>query len=1106
MVEIGRTYQQLLNRKIHPKRPRIPFFSSVTKGALTEASEFSSEYWQANLESPVLFREAVTALMTNVANEPVFVEVGPSPTLAGPLQQMIADSKSSASYVPTLEREKDSHNSLLTTIGKLWLHGLPIIFDSLMPHGNVLTDLPSYPWSHGTSHWNESRISRSWRFRECSHHELLGSRVVETTDTEPVWRNMLHLDDVPWLRDHKIHSDVVLPFAAYLNMAVEAVRQMTGSEDHFSLRNCRVTTAMLLQDSKPTEIVTSVRSLRLTDQTESTWVEFTVSTHTGTKWVKHCVGQIQPGQGNIKHLADIVTYPRVVSSDAWYKVLKVVGLNYGPSFSLLSKISASVVECFAAAVIEHEDLPHTSGYLLHPAAIDQFLQLMTVAVAQGQARKLGTLVLPTAFHEIEIRNAASTIHLSVSSLRHQGREYVGDVSGIDSHGNLALSMKGITLSPVPEDLSRESEDPHAMCRLIWNPAIDFLDPKILLRTLSTRQEGMRLIERLGALCILEIAEKLDPGKLSSSHLNNYGRWIENQKQALLEGSYPNIVDGPNLAAMNAKERLPLVQSLSEAIRTFPRTYQTTVAMLAVYSGADTILSGELDPLTLLLQNDNLALLYEEMYNVDQSALLHALGHNNPCMRVLEIGAGTGGTTRHILDGLVNANGGAFYSTYVYTDVSAGFFPAATKMFRMATNIEYKILDISKDPLEQGFAAGSFDLVVASNVVHVTPSLVRTLQNIKTIMKPNGRLLLGELCPTGVWVNVIFGLLPGWWNGTEDGRIDEPYVSTERWERELHSAGFEGLDTIFHDDAGDARINALMIARPRSSMPLTKKVALLVENEADLTGNCLQHMFSNARYEVRLFTLDSAWPLDRDVISLLDTHQPFLSTMGASDFQALQKLLSELGSQGYGMLWATRPCSVNANDPNYAQILGFSRVIRAEAIASFATFQITVADLEDSTALLQVFEQFSSRDNESWDIEPDFEYLFHNKRVYTGRFHPVTYKTEMLQHAKLRGSARLSVGEYASISTLQWIGCDVVDLGPDDVEIEMDTIGMNFKASLSRTGKIFEMLTDMSIGPSHHTRISLCESCWLGDRRCWHCESHWFTRGRSGCWRQGNVHH
>ena len=102
--------------------------------------------------------------------------------------------------------------------------------------------------------------------------------------------------------------------------------------------------------------------------------------------------------------------------------------------------------------------------------------------------------------------------------------------------------------------------------------------------------------------------------------------------------------------------------------------------------------------------------------------------------MLEIGAGTGGTTTNMLLGLRSEFGERLYSKYSYTDISPGFFVAAKERFKDYGNIEFSVLDISKDPLEQGFEEGSYDSILAANV---TIRLQTLAQGLSTMLIMTG---------------------------------------------------------------------------------------------------------------------------------------------------------------------------------------------------------------------------------------------------------------------------------------------------------------------------------------------------------------------------------
>ncbi|KIM98726.1 hypothetical protein OIDMADRAFT_127997, partial [Oidiodendron maius Zn] len=171
-----------------------------------------------------------------------------------------------------------------------------------------------------------------------------------------------------------------------------------------------------------------------------------------------------------------------------------------------------------------------------------------------------------------------------------------------------------------------------------------------------------------------------------------------------------------------------------------------------------------------------------------SKFIAALGHENPLLRILEIGAGTGGATAPILKALTLENGHRMYSKYTYTDIFAGVFMNARGRFQDYSSLEFKTLDITKDVVEQGFEEHRYDLIVASNVLHATGSLFDTLTNVRKLLGPHRRVYLQELNLVIQMCNFIMGILPGWWLGESNGRILQPYISPERWEQEFRNAG------------------------------------------------------------------------------------------------------------------------------------------------------------------------------------------------------------------------------------------------------------------------------------------------------------------------------
>lgn len=242
MVEIGPAYfTSMADAGVVGKPHTLPFLSSVTGDLFAPGSKsmFGPKYWQTNAECPVLFKSAVSATVKHHvgSSKQVFLEVGPHAALAGPVRQILSQNASSASYISTLTRRADSAESWLSALGQVFSQHVPLDLQALMPAGKALSNLPTYPWDHHRTHRRESRIAHEWRMRKHPHHDLLGAKVPDSTDLEPVWRNVLHIQNAPWIRDHKINADIIFPFAGYVAMAAEAIRQISGVDEAVEFRN-----------------------------------------------------------------------------------------------------------------------------------------------------------------------------------------------------------------------------------------------------------------------------------------------------------------------------------------------------------------------------------------------------------------------------------------------------------------------------------------------------------------------------------------------------------------------------------------------------------------------------------------------------------------------------------------------------------------------------------------------------------------------------------------------------------------------------------------------------------------------------------------------------
>ena len=239
------------------------------------------------------------------------------------------------------------------------------------------------------------------------------------------------------------------------------------------------------------------------------------------------------------------------------------------------------------------------------------------------------------------------------------------------------------------------------------------------------------------------------------------------------------------------------------------------------------LTGEQDGLQLVFGNRKNKQLLEDMYanwpllrtptlllgDFLLKAFTNASGSGK--FRILEVGAGTGGTTRYIVDHL-RSHGIPF--EYTFTDISASLVAAARKSFKEVDGMSFELLDIEKPPIEEH--KGAFHVIIATNCIHATSRLDRSLSHLRTMLREDGALTLIEITKNMFWLDIVVGLFEGWWL-FEDGRT-HALVSETHWERVMKKAGFK--EVLWTDgNAPEAKTVRVIGAFP-SALPTSVNAA------------------------------------------------------------------------------------------------------------------------------------------------------------------------------------------------------------------------------------------------------------------------------------------
>jgi NAD(P)-dependent dehydrogenase (short-subunit alcohol dehydrogenase family) len=381
------------------------------------------------------------------------------------------------------------------------------------------------------------------------------------------------------------------------------------------------------------------------------------------------------------------------------------------------------------------------------------------------------------------------------------------------------------------------------------------------------------------------------------------------------------------------------------------------------------------------------------------------------------GAGTGGATKAIFREI-----GDNFLSYTYTDISAGFFETASSAFSQHKDkMTFKTLNVENDTVQQGYTEGAYDLVVAFFVIHATSDLECSLRNLRRLLKPGGFLVIGEGADNGngtATSGFIFGTLPGWWIGTDKGRVLTPLISPQEWNGLLLSTGFSGTDatlSISADDvfnvfpvvsqAVDDRIHFLReplstsSSLERTEVPQIQKL-ILVGGKSSCSAQLmedLQEAIIRYKFAVEIHRFESLTEVDFDlvddestVVSLTDLDAPVFRDITEARFDALKRMFDV----GKKVLWITS--GRRGDEPFANMMVAFARCAAHET-PELRLQQVDISDPGNmsSGTLAEILMRFHaallmrSHENTSkerdifWTIEPEM-IIDHKKRQLAPR--------------------------------------------------------------------------------------------------------------------------
>ncbi len=797
---------------LKPQAGTIPFFSTVT-GERQTGEECDAAYWGSGIREAVRFSSAVNALAQFGVD--VWLEMSAHPALAHAAQESLSARGAKAPIISSVRRERE-FESMLEAALDLHRAGVPIDFSAMTPSRHLLS-LPAYAWEK-SRWWNEASDAREGRLAP-GGRGLLDVRLPRAM---PTWITRLDSRHMAFLKDHKVENHVIFPAAAFVEMVLEAGVQLFEGRP-FAVEDFEIRKPLILPDPpsgvqlevaySPNERIFTIQSRF--DQSVS--------------WSIHVVGSLRSERtesafSSSKWKANPET--QSVEVDGFYRHMSDLGLRYGEEFRPIRELAAGSGKSTGRVTLSDAIAPRADEYALHPVLFDGALQVFSAGAATVEGRQ-ARMKLPVRFGRILYLGSPGAAMRVSAKVQEFADDFIeGDIEIYDNDGKpcvlvdgfRAISLAGAGRATAPGG-NRDVTYHVAWERTPHDSAKPAISPLPLEQLQATAQEAIdRVIETRGqseleqALCAMDdlaaaqLARGLhDMGVAPKTTFDADSLRVAAPMRPAFERLTAGLVrhgllretkKGWQPTARFARAADSAGKILRNFIEAHPGHLPEALLCEGNCSELGAILQGEKDAVQVLFSGIGSELL-DHFYGdglftshwiagiaaaISSAArrLLEGRG-----LRILEVGAGTGGLASQVLPLLERG-----LHSYIFSDISAAFFSGAGQKLASFPEVEFKVFDLEKSGTEQELEAGSFDFIIGTNVIHAVRDVREALRNLHGLLAPGGSLLFMDTATPQLWTETVFGLTSGWWRLTDrDLRPEQPLLERAQWELVLRESGF-----------------------------------------------------------------------------------------------------------------------------------------------------------------------------------------------------------------------------------------------------------------------------------------------------------------------------
>ncbi len=509
------------------------------------------------------------------------------------------------------------------------------------------------------------------------------------------------------------------------------------------------------------------------------------------------------------------------------------GLDFGPSLRNVRQVWVTAEdaaggggEAIGEVALGAAEAAEISRYTVHPALVDAAIQVLAELAWVGDDTYLPISIDRVTTTPAVPAPASAWSHARLRAIPVAGdrpETLTADVTLVDDQGHVLLTIEGLRLKRADPDLLRRAGDGTAawLYEVAWRPVAPVagreqaLAAADLARAAADAVDRLRdehdivryqgLLDGLEALstdyivaALRQLGVRFEPGARfdpADLPVAAHHRRLFEHLLGLLAADGLLRRDAAGWIATRAHTEDVGPRRVDDLLAAYPAGRGELAITQRCGEHLAAALTGAADPVELLFPGgsiENAEQMYQlspfaHFYNSLAAEAVSAAVSDRPDaahLRVLEIGAGTGGTSAYVLATLPPDR-----VEYAYTDVSPHFLGRARQKFAAYPFVVYRTLDIEGEVGAQGFDQ-PYDIVIAANVLHATSDLQHTFANVSRLLAPGGALVMVEMLRPQRFIAISFGLTEGWWKFTDiDLRPHQLLLDGPGWQRFLRTHGF-----------------------------------------------------------------------------------------------------------------------------------------------------------------------------------------------------------------------------------------------------------------------------------------------------------------------------